>query len=98
MLEDIKINRNFIYDLEKSGAIPSADKFARIANYLDCSVDYLLGKTEKPTPENESGLTDEQKEIIALFDAASPDVREAMFSLLRAAEGQSKAQDDSSKA
>ena len=76
MLEDIKINRNFIYALEKSGAIPSADKFARIADYLDCSVDYLLGKTEKPTPENESGLTDEVEELIALFLAAPPALQE----------------------
>ena len=42
------INRNFIYDLEKSGKIPSADKFIRIADYLGCSVDYLLGRTENP--------------------------------------------------
>lgn len=48
LLEMCGINRNFIYDLEKSGQIPSADKFERIADYLDCSVDYLLGRTDKP--------------------------------------------------
>lgn len=47
MLEQTDINRNFMYDL-KSGQIPSADKFERIADYLDCSVDYLLGRTDKP--------------------------------------------------
>lgn len=48
LLESTDINRNFIYDLEKSGRIPSADKFERIADYLDCSVDYLLGRTDNP--------------------------------------------------
>ena len=43
-----QINRNFIYDLEKGGQIPSAEKLERIADYLDCSVDYLLGRTDNP--------------------------------------------------
>lgn len=48
LLEHTGINRNFIYDLEKGGQIPSADKLERIADYLDCSVDYLLGRTDNP--------------------------------------------------
>ena len=48
LLAHAEINRNFIYDLEKNGKIPSADKFIRIADDLDCSVDYLLGRTENP--------------------------------------------------
>lgn len=48
LLEATNINRNFIYDLEKGGQIPSADKFERIADYLGCSVDYLLGRTDNP--------------------------------------------------
>ncbi|MBQ8389679.1 MAG: helix-turn-helix transcriptional regulator [Oscillibacter sp.] len=48
LLEQTNINRNFIYDLEKGGQIPSADKLERIANCLDCSVDYLLGRTDIP--------------------------------------------------
>jgi len=47
MLEQTDISRNFMYDL-KNNRIPSADKFERIADYLDCSVDYLLGRTENP--------------------------------------------------
>ena len=45
LLEQTQINRNFIYDLEKGGQIPSAEKLERIA---DCSVDYLLGRTDNP--------------------------------------------------
>ena len=48
LLAHAEINRNFIYDLEKNGKIPSADKFIRIADDLDCSVDYLLGRTDNP--------------------------------------------------
>lgn len=48
LLEQTNINRNFIYDLEKCGQIPAADKLERIADYLGCSVDYLLGRTDNP--------------------------------------------------
>ena len=52
LLEQTQINRNFIYDLEKGGQIPSAEKLERIADYLDCSVDYLLGRTDNPPEED----------------------------------------------
>lgn len=48
LLENCKINRNFMYDLEKKAQAPSADKLEAIADYLDCSVDYLLGRTDNP--------------------------------------------------
>lgn len=48
LLEECKINRNFIYDLEHKNSAPSSDKLERIADYLDCSVDYLLGRTDNP--------------------------------------------------
>jgi len=30
----------------KKGSYPSIDKFLKISNFLDCSVDYLLGRSE----------------------------------------------------
>lgn len=48
LLETTQINRNFIYDLEHKEAAPSADKLERIADNLECSVDYLLGRTDNP--------------------------------------------------
>lgn len=44
LLEGCRVSRNFIYDLEKKGQMPSIDKLEAIADYLDCSVDYLLGR------------------------------------------------------
>lgn len=48
LLSTCGINKNFIYDLEKQDKSPSADKLIQIADYLDCSVDYLLGRTDNP--------------------------------------------------
>ncbi len=48
LLSDCNLTKSFIYDLEKRATYPSCDKMSRIADYFDCSVDYLLGRTDKP--------------------------------------------------
>lgn len=48
LLMDCGISKSLIYDLEKREQSPSCDKITRIADYLDCSVDYLLGRTDNP--------------------------------------------------
>lgn len=32
----------------KAGSIPNGEMLIKIADYLDCSVDYLLGRTDNP--------------------------------------------------
>lgn len=47
MLHDLDLNINLISQLSKGQNI-TAINLARIADYLDCSVDYLLGRTDNP--------------------------------------------------
>lgn len=46
MFEAIGIGRNTMANLKTS--MPKADTLAKIADYLNCSVDYLLGRTDNP--------------------------------------------------
>lgn len=46
MLKDIGLGFNTMSNMKTS--TPKADNLAKIADYLDCSVDYLLGRTDKP--------------------------------------------------
>lgn len=55
------LSKSFIYDLEKRSASPSCLKISKIADYLNCSVDYLLGRTENP--ETNSKVTHHSKKI-----------------------------------
>ena len=48
LLEQCKINRNFIYDVEKNNSLPSCEKLLLIANFFNISVDYLLNRTDNP--------------------------------------------------
>lgn len=44
LLLDIGLGFNTMSNMKTS--MPKADNLAKIADYLDCSVDYLLGRTE----------------------------------------------------
>jgi len=47
MLSDCKLGINTISKMS-SGTDILTQNFAKIADYLDCSVDYLLGRTDNP--------------------------------------------------
>lgn len=46
LLEDVGLGFNTMSNMKTS--MPKADNLAKIADYLDCSVDYLLGRTDNP--------------------------------------------------
>lgn len=47
LLFNANLNKS-VFDNMKKGQIPSVDKIHVIADYLGCSVDYLLGRTDNP--------------------------------------------------
>lgn len=92
-----------LFDTMKKGKIPSVDRISQIADYLGCSVDYLLGRTDEPSLSSniiggdvtggtvvqgthhssvvvhnggERTLTDEEVELLRLFNAV--DVKRRM--------------------
>ena len=48
LIQSCNLTKSLIYDMEKRDKTPSADKIEKIADYLGCSVDYLLGRTDNP--------------------------------------------------
>lgn len=47
----------------KNGAIPNGDALVKIANYFDCSVDYLLGRTDNPKGNYVSNVNSDNNTI-----------------------------------
>ena len=47
LLQNVQLNKS-VFDNMKKGQIPSIDKIHIIADYLDCSIDYLVGRTDIP--------------------------------------------------
>lgn len=64
----------------KNGSIPNGETLFKLADYFNCSIDYLLGRAENPkahlVSQSESGsaliplitmLTPEQQELVAAY-------------------------------
>ncbi len=47
MLLELHLNKNTLSNMY-NGSMLKGDSLARIADYLNCSVDYLLGRTDNP--------------------------------------------------
>lgn len=48
MLDECKLSKNALSSMLSRGSWLQANNLAKIADYLDCSVDYLLGRTDNP--------------------------------------------------
>ena len=48
MLLDCNLSKNTLSSMLSGGSTPKSENLAKIADYLDCSVDYLLGRTDNP--------------------------------------------------
>ena len=48
MLEECDIDKGFMFEITGRNRTPLADKLEKIAIRLDCSVDYLIGRTDNP--------------------------------------------------
>jgi len=48
ILEQCDLSKNALSSMTSRGSWLQANNLARIADYLNCSVDYLLGRTDNP--------------------------------------------------
>ncbi len=48
LLQDCNLNKNALSTMKSGGHYPHVETVCKIADYLDCSVDYLLGRTDCP--------------------------------------------------
>lgn len=48
LLSNCELSKNALSSMLSRGSWLQANNLARIADYLDCSVDYLLGRTDNP--------------------------------------------------
>lgn len=48
LLEACELNKNTLSSMTSRGSWLQASSLAKIADHLDCSVDYLLGRTDNP--------------------------------------------------
>lgn len=48
MLADCRLSKNLFSTMSTNGYFPRLDNLVKIAEYLDCSIDYLVNRTDNP--------------------------------------------------
>lgn len=82
----------------KQGAIPSGENLVKISNYLDCSIDYLLDRTENPQSHKEvpylnvtdSEIGNEACELLKIFDGLNEEGKSALMAMARGFSAESR--------
>lgn len=72
LCQAVNVSNGNLSDWKSGRCLPSADVLMRMADYLDTSVDYLLGRSEPAAPE----LDPEYQEIVELYQDLTPEQQE----------------------
>lgn len=75
LMNEVGLGFNTMANMKSS--MPKADNLAKIADRLNCSVDYLLGRTENPTVQKSiDGVSpipnDESASLLTIFNGLDP--------------------------
>lgn len=80
MLSDCKLSVNTLSSMQSGGYYPRLEAIARIADYLGCSVDYLLGRTNAPVTDD-INLTPREHTLLTAY-RDHPEMQTAVDRLL----------------
>lgn len=58
---ELEISQESISKYENGNAFPSREILIKLANYLNCSIDYLLGRTDNTSLNKEKISTEDEK-------------------------------------
>ena len=84
LLTSCGMNKGALNDMERKKSYPSLDKVARIADYLNVSIDYLAGRSDAPTltpPADVDTSTADVAALLAIYNRLSPVDRAMLLSL-----------------
>lgn len=76
LLTECGLSKNALSSMQSGGYLPRTENLAKIADYLDCSVDYLLGRTDDPTSHVKA--TAVNKRLIAMVSQLTSEQQEML--------------------
>lgn len=65
MLTECGMNKDALYTMRSKGFYPRVEAIVKIADYLNCSVDYLLGRTDVREVNKKSSTFSDYLDIAA---------------------------------
>lgn len=81
----IGTNQRQVSRYERGANDPTGEVLVKIADALDTTIDYLMGRTSTPDRDSHSqnDLSEDEAEIIRLIRRAKPEKRSIMRSIIR---------------
>lgn len=82
---DLGVSQELISRYEVGSSFPQPNMLIRLAQYFNCSVDYLLGLTDSPTPIkyiSSNAITHEDYELISKYNLLSNEDKSHLNSYL----------------
>ena len=83
---ELGVSQETISGYEIGKAVPPADMLVKLANALDTSVDYILGRTEIKSTLRASELRDDEAEILSILRRQSAEKRATVFDMIKGLE------------
>lgn len=83
--KEIGVSSGIVSKWKNLGTLPSGETLLKIADYFDCSVDYLLGRTASPSVGSAPAADSEETTLLMQLDIEDrAEVRGIMKQMLRA--------------
>lgn len=82
MLQDCELNRDFISVMSARSTFPKVNNLAKVADYLDCSIDYLLDRSDVIDCKKEISEKYSDQEILQKIKSLSDDDKEIILGLI----------------
>lgn len=81
MLSECGLSKNALSTMQSGGYLPRTESLAKIADYLDCSVDFLIGRVKQKHIPAGIGRDDEKKDrLISNYEKLNAEGQEKLVS------------------
>jgi len=79
MLSECGLSKNALSTMQSGGYLPRTESLAKIADYLDCSVDFLIGRVKQKHIPAGIGRDDEKKDrLISNYEKLNAEGQEKL--------------------
>lgn len=79
LLQELEMNKNALFTMKKSGYLPRVESLCKFADYFQCSLDYLVGRTDEPKTETSDPTT---QILVEHFNSLSSDDKIAVLNIV----------------
>lgn len=83
---ELNVSQETISGYEIGKAVPPAEMLVKLADTLDTSVDYILGRTDIKSTLRASELSEQEAEILTILRKQPEDKRVFVFDLIKGLE------------